>query len=107
MGNSSTISWRRSAISSAVRVKVLPQLATKAVAATGTEYQPVVAGALAIADLTAVFAEGFAMTQADFLPQRIGQRFGGDDQALYRQLVLAEGRQRGGIAFHRRHQPAP
>jgi hypothetical protein len=59
MGNSSTISWRRSDFV-CCQGEILPQLATKAVAATGTEHQPVVAGALAIADLTAVFAEGFA-----------------------------------------------
>ncbi|MCY1514665.1 hypothetical protein D9M68_492140 [compost metagenome] len=45
------------------------------------------------------------MLQADLRPLCLAQRFGGDQQALHRQLVLAERRQAGGIALDGRHHP--
>ncbi|MCY1412501.1 hypothetical protein D9M71_279110 [compost metagenome] len=52
-----------------------------------------------------MLAEGLATFQADFRPSGLWQRLGGYQQALYRQLVIAQRRQAGGIAFHRRHHP--
>ncbi|MNG12000.1 hypothetical protein D3C84_955780 [compost metagenome] len=87
------------------QVEVMAQPAGKLVAATGAEDQPVVCRALAVGDLAAAFAEGLAATQADFIPGRRAQRFSGDDQALHRQLIASQRRQRDRVAFHRRHDP--
>ncbi|MNF93120.1 hypothetical protein D3C84_757860 [compost metagenome] len=46
------------------------------------------------------------MAQADFVPSGGGQRFGGDDQALHRQLIAPQRRQRGRVPFYRRNDPA-
>ncbi|MNP21360.1 hypothetical protein D3C76_1139730 [compost metagenome] len=64
--------------------EVFPQPAAEAVATAGAEHQAVVGGALAIGDLAAVLAEGLTPVQADLLPGRFGQRFGGHQQALHR-----------------------
>ncbi|MCY1510831.1 hypothetical protein D9M68_452200 [compost metagenome] len=85
--------------------EVLAQPAAEAVAAPRAEGQAVVGGALCISHLAAALAEGLAVFQADLRPLRVGERFGSDQQALHRQLVLAQRRQAGGVAFDGRHHP--
>ena len=56
-----------------------PEVVRRAAAA---EDQPVVGGALAVDDQVAVVAERLAPAQPDLLPDRLGQRLGGDDQGV-------------------------
>ena len=88
------------------QVEVMAQLAGKLVTAAGAEDQAVVRRALAVSDLAAAFAERLAVAQADLVPGRGGQRLGGDDQALHRQLITPQRRQGDRITFDRRHHPA-
>ncbi|MNS46882.1 hypothetical protein D3C72_793950 [compost metagenome] len=66
------------------QIKVMAQLASELVTATGAEDQPIVGAALAISDLTAEFAERLTPAEANFVPSRGRQWLGGDNQALHR-----------------------
>lgn len=74
------------------QVEVMAQPASKLVPAPSAKNQPIVGRALAVGDLTAAFTEGLTVTETDLVPRSGRQRFGGDDQALYRQLIAPQRR---------------
>ncbi|MNO83697.1 hypothetical protein D3C76_750180 [compost metagenome] len=86
-------------------VEVLAQASAESVPPARAKHQAVVSAALAVSHLAAVLAESLATVEADLIPDLFGQRLGGHQQALYRQLITAQRRQVDRVALDRRYQP--